>query len=37
MSDAIKVLKHSFNADTDHQIGLSEKRPPDFARFVEHH
>ena len=58
---AIKVLKHSFNADTDHQIGLThmamaaldlfapspegmeganafaEKRPPEFAKYVQHH
>lgn len=58
---AIRVLKHSFNADTDHQIGLThmamaaldlfapspegmeganafaEKRPPEFAKYVEHH
>jgi naphthoate synthase len=58
---AIGVLKHSFNADTDHQVGLThmamaaldlfapspegmegarafaEKRPPDFAKYVQHH
>jgi dihydroxynaphthoic acid synthetase len=58
---AIKVLKHSFNADTAHQAGLThitmaaldlfapspegmegarafaEKRPPEFAKYVQWH